>query len=106
MRVAAKTLPLRQWEVARELRERVKSALDAGPPAPLEAGPSRARPARKTPRVTAGRNGATVEADAGATVDAGRGATVNGKGAIVEAEADGAPGAEEDVAEQRPPAAP
>jgi small conductance mechanosensitive channel len=29
MRVAVKTLPLRQWEVARELRERVLSALDA-----------------------------------------------------------------------------
>ena len=48
MRMAAKTLPLRQWEVARELRERVKSALDAGPPAPVEAEPSRTRQARKT----------------------------------------------------------
>ena len=48
MRVAAKTLPLRQWEVARELRERVKSALDAGPPAPVEAEPSRTPQARKT----------------------------------------------------------
>jgi small conductance mechanosensitive channel len=28
MRVAAKTLPLRQWEVARELRERILSVLD------------------------------------------------------------------------------
>src|SRR5450755_1068645 len=53
MRVAAKTLPLRQWEVARELRERVKSALDAGP-APLEAGPTRARPARKTAKAAPG----------------------------------------------------
>jgi moderate conductance mechanosensitive channel len=53
MRVAAKTLPLRQWEVARELRERVKSALDAGP-APVEAEPSRTPQARKT---AAGSNG-------------------------------------------------
>ena len=29
MRLVARTLPLRQWEVARELRERLKSALDA-----------------------------------------------------------------------------
>jgi small conductance mechanosensitive channel len=29
MRVVAKTAPLRQWEVARELRARIKSALDA-----------------------------------------------------------------------------
>ncbi len=127
MRVAAKTLPLRQWEVARELRERVKSALDAGSPGPLEACPSRARPARKAPRAAAGRNGAPVEADEDAMVDAGQGATVNGKGAMVEADAmvdagqaatvngkgamveaeeDVALGAREDLAEQRPPAAP
>jgi moderate conductance mechanosensitive channel len=29
MRIVAKTAPMRQWEVARELRARVKSALDA-----------------------------------------------------------------------------
>lgn len=29
MRLVAKTLPLRQWQVARELRERLKTALDA-----------------------------------------------------------------------------
>ena len=29
MRLVARTLPLRQWEVARELRERLKSALDS-----------------------------------------------------------------------------
>jgi len=29
MRLAARTLPLRQWEVARELRERLKTALDS-----------------------------------------------------------------------------
>jgi len=29
VRLAARTAPLRQWEVARELRERLKTALDA-----------------------------------------------------------------------------
>ncbi len=29
MRIVAKTAPLRQWEVERELRARVKAALDA-----------------------------------------------------------------------------
>ena len=29
MRLVAQTLPLRQWEVARELRERLKIALDS-----------------------------------------------------------------------------
>ncbi|HWN60820.1 MAG TPA: hypothetical protein VNO25_09140, partial [Streptosporangiaceae bacterium] len=29
MRIVAKTAPMRQWEVARELRARVKAALDA-----------------------------------------------------------------------------
>jgi moderate conductance mechanosensitive channel len=35
MRIVAKTAPMRQWEVARELRSRVKGALDAAgvPPA-------------------------------------------------------------------------
>jgi small conductance mechanosensitive channel len=37
MRIVAKTAPMRQWEVARELRARVKSALDAAGIAP--AGP-------------------------------------------------------------------
>jgi hypothetical protein len=37
MRVVAKTAPMRQWEVARELRARVKAALDAAGVAP--AGP-------------------------------------------------------------------
>ena len=50
IRVAAKTLPLRQWEVARELRERVKSALDAGPSASIEGSASRDRQTRKTAR--------------------------------------------------------
>ncbi|MEP7024633.1 MAG: mechanosensitive ion channel family protein [Actinomycetota bacterium] len=40
VRLAARTAPLRQWEVARELRERLKSALDAagGPGWPAAAG--------------------------------------------------------------------
>jgi len=47
MRVVAKTLPLRQWEVGRELRERVLSAIDA-------AAVEHARPAaERTPRRTA-----------------------------------------------------
>ena len=47
MRVVAKTLPLRQWEVGRELRERVLSAIDA-------AAVEQARPtAAKAPRRTA-----------------------------------------------------
>jgi hypothetical protein len=39
MRLVARTLPLRQWEVARELRERLKMALDfaAAPGQPIEA---------------------------------------------------------------------
>lgn len=50
MRVTARTAPLRQWDVARELRERLKSALDAadgavlappsGPAPPDEPGPA------------------------------------------------------------------
>jgi small conductance mechanosensitive channel len=57
MRVAAKTLPLRQWEVGRELRERVLSVIDLpAPPAP-DAGPagvSRKR-ARRAAQAGAGR---------------------------------------------------
>jgi hypothetical protein len=39
MRIVAKTAPLRQWEVERELRARVKAALDAAGihPTPSEA---------------------------------------------------------------------
>jgi small conductance mechanosensitive channel len=37
MRIVAKTAPMRQWEVARELRARVKAALDEAGVAP--AGP-------------------------------------------------------------------
>lgn len=50
MRIAAKTLPLRQWEVARELRERVKSALDAtaSPAGPAEPSGVPRQAARRT----------------------------------------------------------
>src|ERR1022692_298308 len=48
MRVTARTKPMRQWEVARELRERLKLALEAvnGPPPPdtAETAPAPARP--------------------------------------------------------------
>jgi moderate conductance mechanosensitive channel len=37
LRVAARTVPLRQWEVERELRERLKVALAAGPAAQADA---------------------------------------------------------------------
>ena len=46
MRVVAKTLPLRQWEVGRELRERVLSAIDAA--AVEQARPAAARTPRRT----------------------------------------------------------
>jgi small conductance mechanosensitive channel len=49
MRVVAKTLPLRQWEVGRELRERVLSAIDAATEEQARPGP----PAGKTLRRTA-----------------------------------------------------
>jgi small conductance mechanosensitive channel len=35
MRIVAKTTPMRQWEVARELRARVKAALDAAGVVPV-----------------------------------------------------------------------
>jgi small conductance mechanosensitive channel len=61
MRVAAKTLPLRQWEVARELRERVLSALDTTA-TPVAEGPEAAervpvprKPARRPASSGAGR---------------------------------------------------
>jgi small conductance mechanosensitive channel len=51
MRVAVKTLPLRQWEVARELRERVLSALDAtASPAEAAERPERVPVPRKAAR--------------------------------------------------------
>ena len=87
MRVAAKTLPLRQWEVARELRERVKSALDAGLTGPVEAEPSRTPLARKT---AAGFNG-------GPSVQVAEGPPGSAPGP-------GEPGG--DVTEHGPPSAP
>jgi small conductance mechanosensitive channel len=56
MRLVAKTLPLRQWQVARELRERLKTALDSagvrGVPVATTVSPgtaARARAAAHTP---------------------------------------------------------
>ena len=48
MRLVARTLPLRQWEVARELRERLKTALDeaAVPGEPMASAISAGRPPR------------------------------------------------------------
>ena len=40
MRIVAKTAPMRQWEVARELRARVKAALDTAGVAPAGRTPS------------------------------------------------------------------
>ena len=44
MRLVAKTAPMRQWEVARELRARTKSVLDAAGVAPEARTPSWSRP--------------------------------------------------------------
>jgi moderate conductance mechanosensitive channel len=63
MRVAAKTLPLRQWEVARELRERVKSALDTGLSAPQAGLAAPAGPAGRTRK--AGQRTAAAPLEAG-----------------------------------------
>ncbi len=48
MRVVAKTLPLRQWEVGRELRERVLSAIDAATEEQAQPGPPAGRTLRRT----------------------------------------------------------
>jgi small conductance mechanosensitive channel len=51
MRLVARTLPLRQWEVARELRERLKTALDEAA-VPVKPTPPPARPTPTTPPET------------------------------------------------------
>ena len=48
MRVVAKTLPLRQWEVGRELRERVLSAIDAATEEQVQPGPPGGKALRRT----------------------------------------------------------
>ncbi|MGO9779079.1 MAG: mechanosensitive ion channel family protein [Streptosporangiaceae bacterium] len=48
MRVVAKTLPLRQWEVGRELRERVLSAIDAATEEQAQPGPPAGQTLRRT----------------------------------------------------------
>lgn len=58
LRVVARTAPLRQWEVQRELTERLKNTLDAtdlgdsaeGAAGPTAPDPRRPRPARPRPR--------------------------------------------------------
>jgi small conductance mechanosensitive channel len=55
MRIVARTAPLRQWEIERELRARVKNALDAAgiyPDPEPSAAPAERVPQRK--RSTAG----------------------------------------------------
>jgi small-conductance mechanosensitive channel len=83
MRIVAKTAPMRQWEVARELRARVKAALDAagvapagpdtivitapptGPGAPAEAPPSPEEALPGTPLLAAAEHAADSSDDPG-----------------------------------------
>jgi small-conductance mechanosensitive channel len=83
MRIVAKTAPMRQWEVARELRARVKAALDAagvaptgpdtivitapptGPGAPAEAPPSPEEAPPGTPLLVAAEHAADSSDDPG-----------------------------------------
>ena len=64
MRVTAKTVPLRQWEVARELRERLKRALDA--PGAVLAAAGAAVPDAAPPAAGADTAGAETAGDAAA----------------------------------------
>jgi len=80
MRLVAKTTPMRQWEVARELRARVKAALDeagvqpAGPDTiVVSAPPEVTRPPDPT-AVAGAAAGPPTEADAPAEADAAAGA--------------------------------
>jgi small-conductance mechanosensitive channel len=83
MRIVAKTAPMRQWEVARELRARIKAALDAagvapagpdtivitapptGPGAPAEAPPSPEEAPPGTPLLVAAEHVADSSDDRG-----------------------------------------
>jgi small-conductance mechanosensitive channel len=60
MRIVAKTAPMRQWEVARELRARVKAALDAAGVAP--AGPDTIVITAPSERASAGQAAAAAAA--------------------------------------------
>jgi serine/threonine protein kinase HipA of HipAB toxin-antitoxin module len=64
MRVTAKTVPLRQWEVARELRERLKRALDA--PGAVLAAAGAAMPDAAPPHAGADTAGADTAGEAAA----------------------------------------
>jgi small conductance mechanosensitive channel len=98
MRIVAKTAPMRQWEVARELRARVKAALDEAGVAP--AGPD-------TIVITAPPDGGWAEVAAsavgwpGAPVGA-PGAAVGAPGAAVGAPSEGAARAGDDPAGSPP----
>ena len=93
VRLAARTAPLRQWEVARELRERLKSALDAdsGPGSMAGSPDSSGRTTRDNGKAVAGADddgddagGSTAgTGDTAATGDAstGDGGTGAGEGA-------------------------
>ena len=61
LRLVVKTAPLRQWEVARVLRERLKVALDEagvdfpqGAPAPTQSPPTQSPPTQSPPAEPAG----------------------------------------------------
>jgi moderate conductance mechanosensitive channel len=79
MRIVAKTSPLRQWEVARELRTRVKSALDAarvvqsGPETvaiDASADPPATDSGQDSPAVTPADTEAAMDTDVAADTDA------------------------------------
>ena len=80
MRLVAKTTPMRLWEVARELRARVKAALDAAGVQP--AGPDTivvSAPPAVTPAVAGGATPAVAPAVATQPEPGDDGASLNGR---------------------------
>jgi len=79
MRIVAKTAPMRQWEVARELRARVKSALDAagvkqaGPETVVISTSGEAAPTRAAAAVAAAEATGTDGAEEGTSGGGGAG---------------------------------
>jgi small-conductance mechanosensitive channel len=67
MRLVAKTLPLRQWQVARELRERLKTALDAagvrGVPVAMTLSPGAGARAQAKAHAPANAHAAAIDQD-------------------------------------------